>query len=551
MKAVIIGGVAGGATAAARLRRLSEDAEIVMLERGPDVSFANCGLPYYIGGAIEDRGELLLHTPKSLSQRYRLDVRVKSEALSINTGAKTVRIRDLAGNREYTESYDKLLLSPGAFPVRPPIPGADHPLVRTLRDVSDTDTLAELASQGGKTVIVGGGFIGIEMAENLRKRGMEVDLVEARSQILWNLDPEMAWPVRKRMEENAVRLHLNETVSAITPREKGLEVSTRGGLTLPASFVLLAIGVRPDTRLAADAGLAIGATGGIRVDEAMRTSDPDIYAVGDAVEVPHLVSGGPVLPLLAGPANRQARIAADSILGRDAKYSGTITTAIVGVFGLQAASSGVPEKSLKAGGIPYFKAYLHPLNHAGYYPGGSRLHMKILFAPGSGRILGIQAVGEEGADKRVDVVAMAIRAGMTVHDLAGAELAYAPQFGSARDPVNQAGLVAGNILSGDMVPTYPDELARLVEEGATILDVRTGEEFREGHIPNSMHIPVDELRERTGEIPEKGPVIVCCQVGLRGYVAERILRQAGYDARNLMGGFLTYESFGMEIAKGD
>jgi NADPH-dependent 2,4-dienoyl-CoA reductase/sulfur reductase-like enzyme/rhodanese-related sulfurtransferase len=550
MKIVVVGGVAGGATAAARLRRLSEDTEIILLERGPDVSFANCGLPYYIGGVIEDHEELLLHTPESLSQRYRLDVRVKSEALSIDAKAKTVRIRDIDGNREYVEAYDKLVLSPGAFPVRPPIPGADHPLVRTLRDVGDTDTLAELASRGGKAVIIGGGFIGIEMAENLRHRGMEVDLVEARGQILWNLDPEMAWPVQKNMEANGVRLHLSETVSAITPRDKGLEVATRNGLSLPASFVLLAIGVKPETRLAREAGLDIGPTGGIRVNESMRTSNPDIYAVGDAVEVRHLVTRKPALPYLAGPANRQARIAADAIMGKESKYSGAITTAIVGVFGMQVASSGVPEKTLKTEGIPCLKAYLHPLNHAGYYPGGSRLHMKILFTPKEGRILGIQAVGKEGADKRVDVIALAIRAGMTVSDLAESELSYAPQFGSARDPVNQAGLVAGNILSGDMVPAYPDELPRLKEGGAIVLDVRTKPEFRAGHIPKSLHIPVDELRGRMGEIPKKGPVIVCCQVGLRGYVAARILSQAGYDARNLMGGFLTYESFGLKTEKG-
>ena len=550
MKIVIVGGVAGGATAAARLRRLSEDSEIIVLERGPDVSFANCGLPYYIGGVIEDREELLLHTPESLSQRYRLDVRVKSEALSIDTAGKNIRIRDIAGNREYTETFDKLLLSPGAFPVRPPIPGADNPLVRTLRNVSDTDALTELALKGGNAVVVGGGFIGIEMAESLCRRGIAVDLVEARPQILWNLDPEMAWPAQKRMEKNGVRVRLNETVSAITPQDNRLTVTTKSGLTLPASFVLLAIGVKPETSLAREAGIQIGVTGGIQVDEKMRTSSPDIYAVGDAVEVSHRVTGKPVLPYLAGPANRQARIAADSMMGRAEKYSGAITTAIVGIFGLQVASSGVTEKTLKAESIPYLKAYLHPLNHAGYYPGGSRLHMKILFTPKDGRILGIQAVGDEGADKRVDVIALAIRSGMTVNDLAEAELAYAPQFGSARDPVNQAGLVAGNILSGDMVPAYPDELAGLQAKGAIILDVRTKSEFRLGRIPNSLHIPIDDLRTRLGEVPKKGPVIVCCQVGLRGYVAARILVQSGYDARNLMGGFLTYESFGLEIAKG-
>ena len=550
MKVIIVGGVAGGATAAARLRRISEDTEIILLERGPDVSFANCGLPYYIGGEIADREELLLHTPESLSQRYRLDVRVRSEALSIDPAGKKVRIKDLAGNREYTETYDKLLLSPGAFPVRPPIPGASHPLVRTLRDVGDTDALAELASQGGSAVIVGGGFIGVEMAESLRRRGIGVDLVEARGQILWNLDPEMVWPAQKRMEDNGVRLRLNETVSTIAPRDGGLMVTTKNGLALPSAFVLLAIGVKPETTLAREAGLEIGTTGGIRVNEKMRTSDPDIYAVGDAVEIRHLVTGKPVLALLAGPANRQARVAADAIMGRASEYTGAVTTAIVGVFGLQVASSGSPEKTLKAEGIPYKKAYLHPLNHAGYYPGGSRLHMKILFAPGDGKILGIQAVGEEGADKRVDVIALAIRAGMTVHDLGEAELAYAPQFGSARDPVNQAGLVAGNILSGDMVPACPDEIAELMANGAVILDVRTKAEFLAGRIPKSLNIPVDELRQRMAEVPKKGPVIVCCQVGLRGYVGARILTQAGYDARNLMGGFLTYESFGLGTEKG-
>jgi len=549
MKLVVVGGVAGGATAAARLRRLSEEAVIILLERGPEVSYANCGLPYYIGGIILDREELILQTPESLAKRYRLDVRVKSTVLAVDAAAKTVRIRDAAGNREYDETYDKLLLSPGAFPVRPPFPGSDHPLVRTLRDVADTEALAGLAGKGGNAVIVGGGFIGVEMAENLRLRGMSVDLIEARDQILWNLDPEMAFPVQEIMEGKGVRIVLGDAVTAITPQNDGLLVSTRGGLSLPASFVLLAAGVRPDTLLARNAGLKTGLAGGILVDRSMRTSDPDIYAVGDAVEAPHLVLGKTVLPLLAGPANRQARIAADSMMGRTAEYSGTLTTAICGVFGLQAASSGAPEKQLKSAGIPFQKAYIHPLNHAGYYPGASRLHMKILFSPGDGRILGIQAVGAEGADKRVDVIAIAMQAGLSVGDLAGAELAYAPQFGSARDPVNQAGQVAGNILSGEMVPAYPDEIAGLIANGAVILDVRTTGEFTAGRIPGSLNIPIDELRNRLGEVPKSGPVIVCCQVGLRGYVAARILAGAGHDARNLVGGFLTYQAFQLKTEK--
>ncbi|GMU36309.1 MAG: FAD-dependent oxidoreductase [Phycisphaerae bacterium] len=545
MKLIIVGGVAGGASAATRARRLSEDAEIIVFERGPDVSFANCGLPYYVGGEIAERSKLLVTTPQRLRARFRLDVRVNTSVESIDRAARRVRVREVTSGREYEEAYDRLILAPGAAPLRPPIPGVDLPNVFTLRNLADVDRIKARVDQGVRqAVVVGAGFIGLELVENFVKRGIETTVVELQNQVLPPFDAEMTTPIVEALHRRGVRVLLGESAEAFEDSPEGVTVKLKSSGRLTAQLVILGVGVRPESRLAADAGLEIGPRGGIRVNDRMRTSDPDIYAVGDAVEIKDAVTGDPAQIPLAGPANRQGRIAADNVFGRDVRYRGTQGTAIVGVFNLTAAMTGASEKSLRRGNRPYRKVYVHPAHHAGYYPGAEPMTLKIVFDPVSGKLLGAQAVGGAGVDKRIDVLAVAIQAGMTVFDLEEMELAYAPQFGSAKDPVNMAGFVAAGLLRGDH-PQLDVEtvLATAEPDRPYLLDVRTAQEFAAGCIPGAVNIPVEELRERLGELPRGRDIAAYCQVGQRGYVATRMLRQHGFPASNIGGGYQTYRLF--------
>lgn len=546
MRIVIIGAVAGGASAAARARRLDEHAEVILVERGEAPSFANCGLPYYIGGVIDKRDKLLVAPAQRLIDRLRLDVRTHSEALSINRASKTVRIRYTPNGDEYDQPYDKLILSPGAAPIVPPIPGVDLPGVYTLRDLRDADRLHAAVQHARRAVVIGGGFIGVEMAENFVHRGLETTIIELADQILPPWDPEMVAPLADHLRKQRVTLRLNDAAAEISSDDGALAIKLRSGATLAADLVVMSVGVRPENRLAVDAGLAIGPRGGIQVNDHMQTSDPDVYAVGDVVETRHALDGSPTQIPLAGPANRQGRIAADHICGRPARYRGTQGTSIVGAFGMAAAMTGFSEKVLRAAGTPYLKAYIHPANHAGYYPGAEGMSLKILFTPDDGRLLGAQAVGRGGVDKRIDVLAVALQAGMTVYDLEETELAYAPQFGSAKDPVNMLGFVAAGILRGDHPPLYVEELpsGETADDAATefILDVRSPSEFAAGHLPNAVNIPIEELRARLAELPRDRTIAAYCQVGQRGYLATRLLAQHGYDVRNLSGGYTTYRS---------
>jgi len=541
-KIVIVGGVAGGASAAARARRLDENAEILLIERGPAISFANCGLPYHIGGVIAERKKLLVQTAESMRRRFRIDVRVNTEAVAVDRGRKIVRIRDLAGQAEQDVAYDILILSPGAEPVRPALPGIGLPGVFTLRTLQDMDNIQAFMAirKPLRALVVGGGFIGLEISEAFRDRGLEVVLVEAAPQVLTPLDPEMAHPLHRELERNGVMLKLGAKVQGFAQAGDGLAAELSTGETVNADLAILAIGVKPEVALAAAAGLEIGGRGGIRVDEHLRTSDPAIYAVGDAVETVDLVSGRPVPVPLAGPANRQGRLAADHALGvQTAAYRGTQATAICKVFGMTAGSTGANEKTLKAIGRGFEKIYIHPDHHAGYYPGAQPLSLKLLFDPENGAILGAQVVGREGVDKRLDVLATALRGRMTVYDLEHLELAYAPPYGSAKDPVNVAGFVAANALRGavaychtqDMLSPRPDQL---------ILDVRTAPEAAAGTIPGSLNIPVDSLRDRLDEIPRDKELLIFCAVGLRSYLAARMLGQRGWRTKVLTGGYTTY-----------
>jgi NADPH-dependent 2,4-dienoyl-CoA reductase/sulfur reductase-like enzyme/rhodanese-related sulfurtransferase len=543
MKIVIVGGVAGGASAAARARRLSEEAEIVLVERGPDVSFANCGLPYYIGETISERDRLLVVTPARLKGRFKLDVRVRSSVEAIDRKKKTVHIRDLVSGREYEESYDKLILAPGAAPLRPPIPGIDLPGIFTLRNLQDMDRI-KAAVDGGvqQAVVVGAGFIGLELVENLVRRGVATTVVELQDQVLPPLDREMTTPLAEALRTHGVSLLLGESAEGFERTSQGMVVRLKSGRSLPAQLVALGIGVRPENKLAVDAGLEVGPRGGIRVNDHLQTSDPDIYAVGDAIEVKDFVLGSPTQVPLAGPANRQGRIAADHIFGRPSRYRGTQGTAIVGLFGRTAAMTGASEKVLKRSGVPYRMVYVHPTDHAGYYPGAQQMTLKLLFDPESGKVLGAQGVGGAGVDKRIDVLAVAIQAGMTVYDLEEMELAYAPQFGSAKDPINMAGFVAAGLLRGDHPQIDVGSLLSLpAEQRPFLLDVRTPKEFTAGHLPEAVNIPLDDLRARLAELPKDREIAVYCQVGLRGYLATRILNQAGFAARNISGGYQTFK----------
>lgn len=540
-KVLIIGGVAGGASAAARLRRLDENAQIMMFERGPYISFANCGLPYHIGGAIKDRNRLLVQTPEKMKQRFNIDVRTQSEVTAIDRQAKQVTVHDLKTERYYHESYDTLVLSPGAEPVRPPLPGNSLPGVYTLRNIPDMDAIKQHIEHKGakKAVIVGGGYIGLEMAEALVERGLKVSLVELAGQVMGTVDPEMAAPLHQELELHGTQLYLGCSLTEITAAGEGLNVLLSTGEAVETDLVILAIGVRAESRLAKEAGLEIGQRGGIVVNERMQTSDPAVYAVGDAVEVEDFVGGYQTLIPLAGPANRQGRIAADNICGRDSTYHKTQGTAICKVFNLAVAVTGMNEKSLKRTGINYQKVYVHPASHAGYYPGASQISLKLLYDPAGGKILGAQAVGTKGVDKRIDVLAVAIRAGLTVYDLQDMELSYAPPYGSAKDPINYAGFAAVNSIKGDAPICHTEDILAL-GENQLLLDVRTPDEAQAGTISGAVNIPVDDLRNRLGELSRDKEIIAFCQVGLRGYLACRILMQKGFKCCNLSGGYVTY-----------
>jgi NADPH-dependent 2,4-dienoyl-CoA reductase/sulfur reductase-like enzyme/rhodanese-related sulfurtransferase len=540
LRIVIVGGVAGGASAAARARRLSETAEITLIERGPHVSFANCGLPYHVAGVITDRNRLLVQTPETLRARLDLDVRVNSEVLRIDRDAKEVVVHDRASDREYRHAYDALVLSPGAEPIRPPMPGVDDPRVLTLRNMEDMDRVLAIVNRDAPltALVVGAGYIGLEMAEALVHRGAHVVLVERMPHVMGVADREMAMPLHEELRRNGVDLRLGVSVAALQSRGHELQAEVSDGSHVSCGLVLLAVGVRPETRLAREAGLEIGSSGGIRVDTHMRTSDPAIWAVGDAVEVMDLVRDVPALIPLAGPANRQGRIAADNILGRDSRYGATQGTAICKVFDLSFGMTGASEAALERAGIRFRKIYVHPADHATYYPGARPISLKLLFDPQDGWILGAQAVGAS-VDKRIDVIAVALRAGMTVYDLEDLELSYAPPFGSAKDPVNMAGFVASNVLRGDLELWEPEELATLTPAQA-LVDVRTAEEFRKGTIPGAACLPLDDLRGRLAEVPKEKELLIFCEVGQRGYLATRLLTQRGFRARNLSGGYKRY-----------
>lgn len=548
MKIVVVGGVAGGASAAARSRRLSEDAEIVVLERDRYVSFANCGLPYHISGAIPKRDSLLLQTPDSLRASLNLDVRTGHEVTAINRGRKTVSVRVAASGESYEESYEKLVLCPGASPLRPDLPGVDHDRVFVLRNIPDMDLIKAAVDDGaGSAVVIGGGYIGVEMAEALRERGLRVDLVEMVDQIMPPLDPEMARDLQYHMESHGVALYLGKAATGFEDSGSGIRTCLNDGEVLESDFVVLAAGVKPENSLAKSAGLAIGSRGGIRTSSNMQTSDPDIYAAGDSVQVKDTITGEDALIPLAGPANRQGRIAAENIFGRDTEYTSTQGTAIVKVFDMTGGGTGASEKSLVRAGIPFHKIYIHPSGHAGYYPGTNSMHIKMLFDPGDGRILGAQTVGFDGVDKRLDVFSTAVRARMTVHDLEHLELAYAPPYGSAKDPVNMAGFVGANLLSGDVrfwyAEDYPEKTA-----GAVLIDVRSPKEFGEWTIPGAINIPLKELRARKDELDRTAPVRVFCRVGFRSYLAYRMLHQNGFqDLATLAGGSRTFTSYHRNI----
>ena len=538
---VIVGGVAGGASCAARCRRLDETAEILMLDRGPYVSFANCGLPYYVGDVIKDEAKLLVANPALFRDRFNIEVRTEHEAIAIDREAREIEVKELATGRTYREAYDALVLSPGAAAVRPPLPGIDLPGIFVVRTVPDSRHIREWIDEKSakSAVIVGGGFIGLEMAENLVHRGISVTVVEMLDQVMPPLDPEMAKPVQQHLEKHGVKVALGDGVAGFEARGGQLIVSTKSGAQHAGHIVILAIGVRPETALAKAAGLELGGRGGIRVDERMRTNDPNIWAVGDAVEVRDVVTGEWTLIPLAGPANRQGRIAADGICGRDSKFRGVQGTAICGVFDLAVASTGASEKSLLRAGITdYEKVYLHPANHVGYYPGAKPINLKLIFRKSDGRILGAQAVGEEAVDRRIDVIATAIQFGGTVFDLEESELCYAPQFGAAKDPVNFAGMIAANSLRGDLpLADWKD----LLPDKALLVDVRDPDEFEEGHIAGAINLPLNELRARLGELPRDRELWLYCRVGQRGYYATRLLMQHGFKVKNLPGGYLTYD----------
>jgi CoA-disulfide reductase len=543
-KLLIIGGVAGGASAAARLRRLDEESEILLFERGEHISFANCGLPYYIGETIENRDNLFVVTPELMKKRFNIDVRVNSVVTSISRDKKTVDVFDRIKNEVYTEKYDKLVLAPGAEPIKPPVPGIDSERIYTLRNIPDTDRIKSYVDKEKPkhAIIIGAGFIGLEMAENLHKRGIKVTIVEMANQVIGPLDYEMASIVHQHLKIKGVEFYLSDAVTGFQDNNDFLSVTLQSGKTLKTDIVIMGIGVRPETKLAREAGLEIGKTGGILTDEYMQTSDKDIYAVGDAVEVKDYITDDKTLIPLAWPANRQGRIAADNIYGRAETYQGSMGTSIVKIFDITVAITGNNEKQLIKKGITYLKSYTHSPSHAGYYPGAIPMSVKLIFEKEKGRILGAQVVGYDGVDKRLDVIATAIKGGMTVYDLQELQLAYAPPYSSAKDPVNMAGFTASNILKGDSRVFYWDDVDTLNKEKSILIDVRTKEEYEFGSIKGSINIPLDDIRDNLNKIPKDKTVYIYCQVGLRGYLALRILKNLGYnDVLNLSGGYKTYQ----------
>ncbi|TYS01248.1 CoA-disulfide reductase [Rossellomorea vietnamensis] len=542
-KIVIIGGVAGGATAAARLRRLDETSTIVMFERGEHISFANCGLPYYIGETILEREKLIVQTVEGMSKKFNLDIRNLSEVTSINRDEKTVTVKDLKTNNVYKEDYDVLVLSPGAKPIIPPIPGlkeADN--IFTLRNIPDTDRIKSYVDDQNpdKAVVVGGGFIGLEMAENLAHRGVNVTLVEMANQVMAPADYEMAAIVHKHLRDKGVTLILEDGVNSF--ENNGKKVILNSGKDISTDMVILSIGVKPESSLAVNAGLSVGERGGILVNKYMQTNDESIFALGDAVEVKDYISGSAAMIPLAGPANRQGRIVANNIYGKKEPYKGTLGTGIAKVFDLTVATTGNNEKTLKRLGKKYKAVHIHPASHAGYYPGAHPIALKVLFDPENGTILGAQAIGEDGVDKRIDVIATAIKGNLTIYDLTEIELAYAPPFSSAKDPVNMAGYVAANMLAEGIQTIQWHEINSIVEAGGLLIDVREPNERKNGFIAGSINIPLGELRDRLAEFPKDKPVYVSCQVGLRGYLATRILAGNDFDVFNLDGGWKTYSA---------
>ncbi len=545
-KVVIVGGVAGGASAAARLRRLDEEAHIVMLEKGPYISYANCGLPYYIGNTIQERSNLLVQTAEGMRKRFNIDVRTDSEALGIDPAARTVRIRSKELG-EYTESYDDLVLAPGARPIRPNLPGIDSKHIYTLRNIQDMDRIKQrvAAEAVRSSLVIGGGFIGVEMAENLRELGLDVTLVEKGPQILAPFDEEMSATLAREMERNGVRLITGQSVLSFREARDRIEVTLSAGEPVVVDLAILAIGVTPDTAFLKDSGLLLGPQGHILVNDKLQTNFDHIYAVGDAIETIDYVNGSRAVVPLAGPANKQGRIAADNICGLGSTYKGTQGTAIIKVFGLTGASTGNNEKTLQRLGIPYDVTYVHPSSHASYYPGAFTLSIKLLFGI-DGKVLGAQATGAEGVDKRIDIIATVIRMQGTVTDLTELELAYAPPYSSAKDPVNMAGYAAENIWTGKVKAAVPRDLSTRDPDRTQLVDVRTKAEHAAGYIPGSMLIPLDELRDRMRELDPAKEIWVYCQVGYRGNTAARILAQHGYKVRNLAGGFKTFEMSAME-----
>ncbi|MFT4168789.1 MAG: FAD-dependent oxidoreductase [Dysgonomonas sp.] len=555
MKILIIGGVAGGATAAARLRRMDEKAEIVLFERGEYVSYANCGLPYYIGGTIGERDRLFVQTAEGFVNRFNIDIRVKSEVTQIDTNSKKVTVHNHTDDSKYTESYDKLIISTGAEPIKPPLPGIDDKRIFSLRNVPDMDRIKKYIDthNPGRAVVIGGGFIGLEMVENLHDAGLEVCVIERGDQVMTPIDFPMAAHVHQHLKSKHVDLYLNENVTGFKPSDNEISVNMESGKSIPADMIIFSIGVRPETKLAKEARLKLGSLGGIKVDQYMQTSAPDVYALGDAVEVYNPVIKKHALIPLAGPANKQARIVADNILeGNKNTYCGTIGTSIAKVFDITVAATGASSKLLDREGIPHISSYTHGSSHAGYYPDALPLSIKINFSPADGRLLGAQIVGFDGVDKRIDLFAQIIKKEGTIYDLQEIEHAYAPPYSSAKDPVNMAGYVAENILKGKVRILQWDSLPQRLSEGAILIDTRTAEEYEMGHIEDAVNIPVDEIRNRLKEIPKDKPLIVYCAVGLRGYLASRILMQHGYaDVYNLSGGYKTYaQASGQQSTEG-
>jgi len=555
-KVLIVGGVAGGASTAARLRRLDENAEIIMFERDEYISFANCGLPYYIGGTISERSNLLVQTPKSMKARFNIDVRINSEVIRIDTENKKVTVKSLEKG-EYEEGFDYLVLSPGAKAIKPNIDGIKDERIFTLRNIPDTDHIKAFIEKidasikendTKKAVVIGGGYVGVEMAENLRDKGLDVSLIEAAEHILAPFDSDVSILLEKELEDKGIKLILNDGVNSFSPSSSLLNINLKSGKTVPADLVILAIGVTPDTKFIDGSGIELGPKGHIVTNDNMETNITNIYAVGDAVQVKDFVSGKITAVPLAGPANKQGRIVADNIAGIKTAYKGTQGTSIIKVFGLTGANTGLNERALKAAGIPYKAIFVHPASHATYYPGATQITLKLLFGL-DGKVLGAQAVGTDGVDKRIDVIATLIRMNGTVTDLTELELSYAPPFSSAKDPVNMAGYVAENVLAGRMDVITAADYMTSNKENTVLLDVRTPAEFQRGHIEGSINIPVDSLRERLTELDPKKEIIEYCQVGLRGYIAATILQQNGFKVKNITGGYKSISTMGFKIVK--